>query len=1104
MSRKILDIESSNLLQAGLSYLLLPFKLKPTYSVWCIVIRDVDTDEVLPLRPHELTKANLKKALEGATEIIGHNIAAFDLPVLMLMGLLEYSIGYPGKPSTVFGTEVTITDTLIWSKLLNADRLGGHGLDAWGKRLGEAKGIFNDWSKFSEEMLTYCIQDTNVNKKVFLKLKSDAGTWDWSKAYSVELKLADLTLKQELFGFSFDRTLAEKNISQLDTMMQEISELVNPILPPKLFNASELKEYVLPVRRFKKDGTPSSYLLKFMEKHNAELNVEARTFIYEGRTIDVETTEALKTSKPATVNDIDVVKSYLLGLGWVPSEIKERDLVKNQDKTVKNHAEIVEAIDRYVKQTESSLFKDLRCEALDTNINRLRSFLISRIDGAKPIYVPTTPKLTVGVEKEICPHLISLGEKAEFVSHVVKFYTYKHRRNSIAGGDIDEDTGEPSKGFISFIREDGRVPTPADTLGANTGRYRHKIICNIPRVTSIFGEEMRNMFGCGKGLFQLGYDFASLEARIMGHYVIGHPSKPYPQGVELANALVAEKPLDVHSLNAKKLGIDRSSAKSFSYACLPMQTKVLTKHGWKFYGDINEGDTVLTYNPDTKVIEDDVVLKKHFFTDKEVNRYGNARSSFECTEDHRWYGYRRSKSKKGSKMVNGFFTARDFTQEHNILLTAPYKGGNSAVTPEEAALMGYILSDGSYKWSTASERTSASGGRLKGVRVEISQSLGKFHDEIELLLNKLGISYCKSKVLKENGNDCFSWVLSSPDARKYLDRVVGNRLNKHEVNWSEWVCNLTREALVSFYEAFYNGDGCVQGTSEVIYQNEGNILDAVVTAAQLIGKGRITFNEHEGCNARNRGIRVHKRNIMTMQKVTKTSLGVQDTFCLTTKNSTFIIWQDDFVGITGNCIYGAQPKKLAKMLGVSTDEAKRLFSNYWNAVPALKALKENLEKFWEANGKTFILGLDGRKLQTRSKHSLINVLFQSGGAISAKWSAVYKAEYLEERGLLGNPFEDTLQDLKVWWMIHVHDEQQLAVHPRLLEIKSFATEEEAKEFKPEGCSAIGHGSKGYYVGLETEPVKAIAFGINRACKELNLRVDLGFEWIPGLTWGMCH
>jgi hypothetical protein len=776
--RFVIDIESTNLLQNGIDYTSMPYALKPDYKIHCIVIRHVDSSAVKTLVGGEITKENLQYALRKCTELIGHNISTFDLPVLKLYGVLDYEIAFPGKVTTLFGKPCKITDTLIWSKLLNADRFGGHSLDAWGKRLGNLKGNFKDWSKFSQEMLDYCIQDTAVNVSILQKLIEEQADHDWSVPYSMEIKLADLTLKQELFGFAFDSKLAESNLQELTKLMQDIAVSVDPLLPKKKMPKSESNYYVMPKIKFKKDGSISSNMQKFLDKLGASISEDRKFVFYESRLFPIATEEPLKSETEATIEDIDVVKSYLLSLGWKPSEVKERDITKNQDKTVKKLPEVIEAIERYIKQTEGSLFKQLRLDHMEIEEKNLRKHLMRLVEETKPqvkfrkmqqqkpIFLPTTPKLTVGVEKEICPNLIELGAKAEFVKDVVHYYTYRHRKNSIAGGVLDED-GEPVTGFMSAVREDGRIPTPADTLGANTGRYRHKLVCNVARVTSLYGEKMRNLFGCGKGLYQLGFDFASLEARLMGHHVI-----PYKDGEELAIALIAEKPNDIHSINARKLGIDRSAAKSFSYAA----------------------------------------------------------------------------------------------------------------------------------------------------------------------------------------------------------------------------------------------------------------------------------------------------------------------------------------------IYGAQPKKLAKMLGISEEEGKRLFNEYWDAVPALKELKQVVEKQWEESGKKSILGLDNRLLNTRSKHSLINVLFQSGGAIAAKWSSVRIAEYLEDRDLLGDTFKHTKQDPKVWFMIAYHDECQFAVHPSLMKVKLFDNEEEAKAFtkQEQGCSAVGHGSKGAYVGLKTVPVEAIEKGIQAACQELYLRVSLGFEWIPGSTWGQCH
>lgn len=762
--RFIVDIETNNLLSNGLDYSKIPFKLKADYRLWCIVIRNIDTKEVAELTLNNCTKKNLQKALEGCSEVIGHNIIGFDFPVLKLSGILDYTVAYPDKKCTIFGNEVEITDTLIWSKLLNPDRRGGHSLAEWGRRLGNKKQNFHSFDEFTPEMLEYCVQDTSTNQSVYFDLKKEAGDHNWKQAYEMERKLVDLTFKQELFGFAYNSDLAKENLEKLTELMLERSERVSPILPPKQLAVAALKEFTPPKIQFKKDGSISSNLEKFAAKHSAEINVEARTFTYKGQVLNLPLTEPIETTEVASIDDIDVVKGMLLGMGWYPSEVKERDLVKNTDKSLKNETEILAAIDRYVKQTEKSLFRDLRLDLLECSMSNLKTTLKSRIKGSKPIYVPTTPRLQVGVEKEICPNLEVLGDKASFVKDVCEYFTYRHRKNSIAGGTLDED-GDPVTGFLSNVREDGRIPTPADTLGANTGRYRHKIVCNIPRVTSLFGEEMRNMFGSGKGLYQLGFDFASLEARIQGHYCL-----PYTDGAELAATLVAEKPNDIHSVNARKLGITRPNAKNFSYATM----------------------------------------------------------------------------------------------------------------------------------------------------------------------------------------------------------------------------------------------------------------------------------------------------------------------------------------------YGAQPKKLSKMLGVTQAEGERLFEEYWKAVPALAELKQKLEKFWESTGKTWVLGIDGRKIMSRSKHSLINVLFQSGGAILAKWALVYIAEILEEQNLLGDPFQHSIGELKVWMMIAMHDEAQYAVHPRLLNIRVFKDDEEAKQNLEKGCSAIGHSSKGSYLGYETSPVKAISEGIKKACVRLKTRVDMGFEWVPGKSWGQCH
>jgi len=85
-------------------------------------------------------------------------------------------------------------------------------------------------------------------------------------------------------------------------------------------------------------------------------------------------------------------------------------------------------------------------------------------------------------------------------------------------------------------------------------------------------------------------------------------------------------------------------------------------------------------------------------------------------------------------------------------------------------------------------------------------------------------------------------------------------------------------------------------------------------------------------------------------------------------------------GVTYGIMYGAQAAKIASMLDISLEAAQRVIDAFWDSNFGLKGRKEWLENFYEASGKRFIPGIDGRKIWCRSKHSLLNAYQQNGGA----------------------------------------------------------------------------------------------------------------------------
>uniref|UniRef100_A0AAU6NUG6 Polymerase n=1 Tax=Escherichia phage BME3 TaxID=3119681 RepID=A0AAU6NUG6_9CAUD len=619
------DIESNNLLNdESVDYLASPYRLKDSFAMHCIVCESHDTGEIIAFhdgdkylfdgRPYVETDGKYEYRLEEyehleythfplkdfpdfvngtgkfkgnsnykITKVVGHNIINFDLLAIKLFFKLNYSIKY----NTWGNSNIEICDTMILSKTLNPDRFGGHSLAELSKKAGgDVKIDFRKnipeterFRTFAADMLYYCIYDNKANTAVFRYLMEEWGDYSkWSEPFNLEQRVADIITRQEHRGFAFNMKQAEDNIRDLDARMEACRLEAEPVLPPKPATKGYLKSFIPPKLQFKKNGEPSSNMIKFAEKHSGELvQKEDGWWLFAlGKEfkLPIPAEEPIcDPTVPATLDDTTHIKNWLVGLGWSPSEYKDKDItLKSGTKIKKDEAQMEKAIRDYVDQTLASNFCQDRCDHLECTPETLEWKLRDRIAKAKGrgVKVLTNPSFTKGQEKDICPNLEALGEKFPYATQIVQYLTYKHRRNSILGGgaDWEEDEEDYDKGYLAAVRADGRIPTPAATCDAATSRMKHRLVANIPRVTSLYGYEMRNLFGVEvPKYFQIGYDFDSLEAKIESHYCWRYEQEPH----EYCNALLLEKPNDVHTMMARRISdtigrkFERSPAKSVKY-----------------------------------------------------------------------------------------------------------------------------------------------------------------------------------------------------------------------------------------------------------------------------------------------------------------------------------------------------------------------------------------------------------------------------------------------------------------------------------------------------------------------------------------------------------
>lgn len=582
MRTATIDIETNGLLADMLDYSSFPYKLNKEAKIWVVSITDMQDMKTTSLVKENITKESLDALIKDFDVIVAHNGMKFDFIALMLFGLIDYTVGYLGEKDTLNGREVRLIDSLIMSRFVNPDRLGGHSLNSWGQRVGSHKTDYrgelvtlgaidgnlpkgDEFKMFHPLMVEYCEQDTIVNAHAYIEILKDYKGYDTAKmGLQLEHKLADLAVRRETLGFWFDKELALSNVEELTEIMEGIQKRVNPILPKKRLTKTEISSFTPPKNQIKKDGTWSSRMLRFFERLGIEdHNAEQKYFIYKEDLYEVPYEMPLETEREATVDDLDVVKEYLLELGWEPSEWAERDLTRDSKKQIVPLEKKRVSLKRYIWDTLDGKYRKERMEILKVTEDNIASKMSSKLNE-RSFRVPTAPKIRVGVTKDMCPNLVALGDKVDFAKDVADYYTYRHRKSAIAGGDItdmDFDTDIPETGYLSNYREeDGRIPTPSIEIGAGTHRYRHIGVANVPRTSSLYGENMRALFGAGEGFIQVGFDYASLEARIQGNFVFD-----YEGGKELAESLLAEKPNDTHTKMAESLGIDRTDAKSVNY-----------------------------------------------------------------------------------------------------------------------------------------------------------------------------------------------------------------------------------------------------------------------------------------------------------------------------------------------------------------------------------------------------------------------------------------------------------------------------------------------------------------------------------------------------------
>ncbi len=188
--------------------------------IHCVVAQDIDTGQVWKFRPGQQQEA--AELLSKATVLIGHNIIDYDNRVI----------------ERLTGVKLTckMMDTLIVGRLMHPDRtnlpngLKGHSLKDWAAYTCDYKMDYDaGWELFSEDMLTYCVQDVAANVTIFQAQENWINA-NW-KLVNFEQQVAQICSGMATTGFGFASASAEKLEYTMSARKAELEDELRSVFP---------------------------------------------------------------------------------------------------------------------------------------------------------------------------------------------------------------------------------------------------------------------------------------------------------------------------------------------------------------------------------------------------------------------------------------------------------------------------------------------------------------------------------------------------------------------------------------------------------------------------------------------------------------------------------------------------------------------------------------------------------------------------------------------------------------------------------------------------------------------------------------------------------
>lgn len=510
-----------------------------------------------------------------------------------------------------------------------------------------------------------------------------------------------------------------------------------------------------------------------------------------------------------------------------------------------------------------------------------------------------------------------------------------------------------------------------------------------------------------------------------------------------------------------------------AHFCVPMDTRALTRSGWKTYEDLIVGEEILAYDQETRTKKWTPLIDKNKFENAEVGRLYCGRRNFRCTANHKWVVknkdyYLRSKSAPKPRCPGNYVLkeAKDIRGTHAVVMNAPYDNTNTGgefklvnqkygynyfteithmnKSELESFLNGFLLADGCHRKSTNGLKHSWTFAQAEGEIYDLLLTVAYLVSDKRIGAN---IKNIPTKTQRQGHNVTItqtSTVRNRNNMRWEMESI--ETVWCPQTKYGTWVMRQGEEISITG-----NSPNMAQiPSSDSLYGKECRELFTVTKGKIMIGcdADALEMRNLAGYLVKLDSGRF-KQSLLTGTKEDKTDPHSINMYAMGLDH--LEIGRDAAKTVYYAYIYGARNAKVGKILmeyGVKFEdyvedfdknfkgllkwakgknsEKSELYWKCWLAgktclekfgdkIPELPKLKEKIHELVLKNG--YIKGLDGRKLFCRSEHGELNTLLQSAGAVIMKKALYICDQDLQKEGLVpGKDYE---------FILNVHDEFQL-------------------------------------------------------------------------------